>query len=91
MKDAWEIREWFVELIKIMLDVKGNRFKGIGCTGQGYNNGTIVSGRINMSGRIKGVQAQILDRNHLAKYFTYTCASYTFHFAGVYAARQALK
>lgn len=48
------------------------------CRGQGYDNGA------NMSGKIKGVQAQIIQKNNLATFSP--CASHTLNLVGVHAA-----
>ncbi len=48
------------------------------CRGQGYDNGA------NMSGKINGVQAQILQKNYLATFSP--CASHTLNLVGVHAA-----
>ncbi|KAL0189891.1 hypothetical protein M9458_016990, partial [Cirrhinus mrigala] len=48
------------------------------CRGQGYDNGA------NMSGKLKGVQAQILKANPFAIYSP--CASHTLNLVGVHAA-----
>lgn len=49
------------------------------CRGQGYDNGA------NMSGRVKGVQAQISKKNHLATFLP--CASHTLNLVGVNASQ----
>lgn len=51
------------------------------CRGQGYDNGA------NMSGKIKGVQAQILKKNNLATFSP--CASHTLNLVGVHAAESS--
>lgn len=80
--DDWEITKRFLEFknfhrktgseitekIENVLDDKGIDIGD--CRGQGYNNGA------NMSGRVKGVQGQILKKNHLATFSP--CASHTF-------------
>lgn len=48
------------------------------CRGQGYDNGA------NMSGKVKGVQAQLIKTNNLATFSP--CASHTLKLAGVHAA-----
>ena len=53
------------------------------CRGQGYDNGA------NMSGRVKGVQAQILKENPLATFSP--CAFHTLNLVGVHAVRHAQK
>lgn len=61
--DDWEITERFLEFKNFHRKTgTGSEIaKGIDigdCRGQGYDNGP------NMSGRVKGVQAQILKKNH---------------------------
>lgn len=51
------------------------------CRGQGYDNGA------NMSGKVKGVQAEILRKNKLATYSP--CASHTLNLVGVHAAQSS--
>lgn len=51
------------------------------CRGQGYDNG------VNVSGKIKGVQAQILKKNNLATYSP--CASHTLNLVGVHGAESS--
>lgn len=49
------------------------------CRAQAYDNGA------NMSGKIKGVQARILERNHLALYSP--CSGDSLNFVGVNAVK----
>lgn len=51
------------------------------CRGQRYDNGA------NMSGKIKGVQAQILRKNKLTTHSP--CASHTLNLVGVHAAQSS--
>lgn len=64
--DDWQITEQFLEFKdfkKMIENVFHEKEIDIGdCRHQGCDNGA------NMSGRVKGVQAQILKRNHLATF-----------------------
>ena len=53
------------------------------CRGQGCDNGA------NMSGKIKGVQAQIQKKNPIATFSP--CASHTFNLVGVQAAQTSVE
>lgn len=89
--DDWEITKRFLEFknfhrktgseitekFENVLDDKGIDIGD--CRGQGYDNGA------NMSGRVKGVQGQILKKNHLATFSP--CASHTLNLVGVHAAQ----
>lgn len=86
----WEIMERFIqfkdfyrktgreisEMIEAVLEENGIPLKD--CREQGYDNGA------NMSGKVKGVQAEILKANLLATYSP--CASHTLNLVGVHAA-----
>ena len=92
-KDEWEITERFLEfrdfhkktgseIAEMIHAVLRDHGIDIGdCRGQGYDNGA------NMSGNIKGVQAQILKKNKLATYSP--CASHTLNLVGVHAAQSS--
>lgn len=87
---VWEIKERFIqfkdfhkktgreisEMIQAALQDSGIELED--CRGQGYDNGA------NMSGKVKGVQAQILKANPLATFSP--CASHTLNLVGVHAA-----
>lgn len=64
--DDWQITEQFLEFKdfkKMIENVLHEKEIDIGdCRHQGCDNGA------NMSGRVKGVQSQILKRNHLATF-----------------------
>uniref|UniRef100_A0A1A8IJ03 TTF-type domain-containing protein n=2 Tax=Nothobranchius kuhntae TaxID=321403 RepID=A0A1A8IJ03_NOTKU len=83
--DVWEITERFIhkktgrevsQMIQTVLKDSGISLDD--CRGQGYDNGA------NMSGKVKGVQAQILQANPLATYSP--CASHTLNLVGTHAA-----
>lgn len=67
------------ELIDAVLCDHGRDFGD--CRRKGYENGA------NMSGKIKGIQAQILKKNKLATYSP--CPSHTFNLVGVHAAQSS--
>ena len=88
---GWEINERFLEFkdfskktgeeIATMVE-QSLREHGIhiaDCRGQCYDNGA------NMAGKVRGVQARILNKNPLATYSP--CASHTLNLVGVHAAR----
>ena len=89
-ENEWQITERFTEFKqfhkKTGSEIAGmieNMLKELGidisdCRGQGYDNGA------NMSGKVKGVQAQILKTNNLATFSA--CASHTLNLTGVHAA-----
>lgn len=86
----WKVLERFIEfknfhkktgqeISEIILEaLKANDIHIQDCRGQGYDNGA------NMSGKVKGVQAQILKVNPLATFSP--CASHTLNLVGVHAA-----
>lgn len=88
---VWEITERFLqfkdfnkksgkEISQMILDMlKDSSVPLEDCRGQGYDNGA------NMSGKVKGVQAQILQQNPVATYSP--CASHTLNLVGVHAAQ----
>lgn len=89
----WEINERFFEF-KSFFEKTGSEIaemienllhdKGIDiwdCRGQGYDNG------VNMSGKVKGVQAQILKKNNLATFSP--CATHTLNLVSVHAAESS--
>lgn len=87
---VWKIVERFIEfkdfhkktgqeISEMILEVlQSNGIPLQDCRGQGYDNGA------NMSGKVKGVQAQILKVNPLATFSP--CASHTLNLVGVHAA-----
>ncbi|ROL41869.1 Zinc finger MYM-type protein 1 [Anabarilius grahami] len=92
-KDEWEITERFLEFKDFYKKTGSEIAKMIesvlcehgidvsDCRGQGYDNGA------NMSGKVKGVQAEILRKNKLATYSP--CASHTLNLVGVHAAKSS--
>uniref|UniRef100_A0A3B1IJ48 TTF-type domain-containing protein n=1 Tax=Astyanax mexicanus TaxID=7994 RepID=A0A3B1IJ48_ASTMX len=71
-KTGQEISEMIIEALQ------SNGIPLQECRGQGYDNGA------NMSGKVKGVQAQILKANPLATFSP--CATHTLNLVGVHAA-----
>lgn len=86
---GWIINERFIEFIDFAKKTGkeiANMIEGAlqrhgidiaDCRGQGYDNGS------NMSGKVKGVQAQIIQVNPLATFSP--CASHTLNLVGVHA------
>lgn len=91
--DDWKIHERFVEFVDFTKKTGKEIAEMIGsalhkhnidisdCRGQGYDNGA------NMSGKTKGVQAEILKRNPLATYSL--CVSHSLNLVGVHAAESS--
>ncbi|CDQ85375.1 unnamed protein product [Oncorhynchus mykiss] len=87
----WEIIERFLEFKvfsrktgsdiseMIFSALEGHGIDIADCHGQGYDNGA------NMSSKVKGVHAHILQKNPLATYSP--CASHTLNLVGVHAAQ----
>lgn len=86
---GWTINERFIEFVDfakktgkefasmIEESLQRHRIDLTDCRGQGYDNGS------NMSGKVKGVQAQIIKVNPLATFSP--CASHTLNLVGVHA------
>lgn len=92
---VWKIVERFIEfkdfhkktgqeISEMILEVlQSNGIPLQDCRGQGYDNGA------NMSGKVKGVQAQILKVNPLATFSP--CASHTLNLVGVQSCPEVAK
>jgi hypothetical protein len=69
--------------MEILTKLKADELDVQNVRGQGYDNGA------NMSGKYRGVQAVILNKNNLAKFIP--CAAHCLNLSGVHAASANVK